>query len=148
MDEMKIWAALSEQHRERVTKEAEKLLRWSITWSGEVREWGHFLEGSRVRGAVEEENRHLVERIDANMMRILSGLKQAGVPRPMVPLYVAIWKLAMEIEAAEIQQKHELAVVLTMIRVQSTARLIHQYNLSPGNKTLGAELRYRGILKR
>lgn len=148
MDEMKTWMALSDPHQERVIQEAQKLLRWCVSWADQVRPWRHFLEGLRVRGAVEESNEHLVDRLDATVMRTLSGLKQAGVPRPLVPLYVAIWQSAMAIEDSELERQHELAVVLAMIRVQSTARLVYRYNLKPGDKILAAELKRRGLIRR
>jgi len=147
MREMVTWKALNDHQRQRATEEAQKLLRWCASWADQVRPWGHVVEGQCVRGLVEEENRHLTDRLDATVVRVLSGLKK-DIARPLVPLYVAVWTAAMEIEAGEIPPQVELAIVLAMVRVQSTARFVHLYNKSPGDKTLAAEMKRRGLIRR
>lgn len=148
MEEMKAWNSLGEQHQEKVRAEAQKLLRWMIGLSDQVNAWDLVVEGRRVRGLAEESNQHLLDGIDATTMRSLSGLQRAGISRPLVPLYVAVWELAMEIEQGEIEPQQELAITLAMVRVQGTARLVHEYNQAPGDAILGAELKRRGLIRR
>jgi len=150
LNEMERWAELALSEQEACVDEARKMLVTSKRWAPSV-QWPdksvrHVGEGA-FEPVVEEYNQHLMERLDSTIRRHLDALKDAKVRMPLTPFYVAVWEQGMAIPEDQAQQ-FDKAIVLAMLRVQSTAHLVGAFNKNPKDEEMRAELVRRQLLRR
>jgi hypothetical protein len=141
---MKVWDALPEKGQELALESGRRL----ISWAKRVGSQAYPPVPSKVMNGrvvcrIELANEHILGRFDKSILRQLDKLKSGGIERPLLPLYVATWKRAME---GEMSAEEEVAVLLLMMRVQGTAQLAINMTADPGNQEFARELRQRGLL--
>jgi len=150
LQEMDRWNGMAPEDRDACIEEARKLLvtskRWSLSVKWPDKSIRHVGEG-RFEPVVEEHNAHLMERMDNTIKTHLDSLKASKVEMPLTPFYVAVWQEAMAIPGDQ-SAGFDKAIVLAMLRVQSTAHLVGAFKNDPDNTEMRAELVRRGLLRR
>ncbi len=131
MREMVAWDALSEEYRSKAIEVARSLVLASMKFASKVEPGGCVLEGGRLRSVYEENNRHLLGRLDNLVIRCLNKLVGASVPEPAKILYCAVWHEVMLVADDDMSEDFESVALLVMARVQSTAQVVHDYKLHP-----------------
>jgi hypothetical protein len=144
VNEMAIWDALPEAAQAQVMESGRRLVSWAQRLSSHVYPPpANRLVGARVVCRIELANEHVLDRFDKSILRQLDALQGKGIRLPLLPLYVATWKQAME---GEMSEEEERAVLLLMMRVQGTAQLAINMKADPGNQETVREMRQRGLL--
>jgi len=144
VNEMAVWDTLSEAAQARVLESGRRLVSWAKRVASQV----YPAPRNRVADGcvvcrIELANEHVLDRYDKAILRQLDALQGDGIQRPLLPLYVATWKRAME---GEMSDDEEVAVLLLMLRVQGTAQVAINMKADPGNQETVRELRQRGLL--
>jgi hypothetical protein len=144
LSEMQMWREMPDDQKDVVLTTAKKLIIGTKGWAGKLidpedtpRELSVFAREDRANGKY---LRHL----DEQVLVALHHLKK-DVQRPLTPLYVAVWMMAMELPKEELTQARERAVTMLMRRVLLTALCVHEFNKDTGNWHLQQELKERGF---
>lgn len=145
MREMAVWDGLSDAHRERALESGRRLVGWARRLGSQVYPPPRpRADRRRLHCRIEASNEGLLGRLDKTIMRQLDAMRDDGVARPLLPLYVATWKKAME---GEMAHDEETAVLLLMMRIQGTAQLAVNLNANPSDQETWREMQQRGLLK-
>jgi hypothetical protein len=147
MNEMQTWDGAGDRAQEAAVNAAHGLLLSSQRWASQVKNGGSQFRGWRIAPVYEENNKHLLTRLDSEVVRRLNKLVDRRFKSPALLLYVATWQEAMAIPADELSNEAETAVVLVMMRMQSTALLVDAYKQAPMSSALMREMSDRGLLR-
>lgn len=145
MNEMAHWDSLGDRAKENAIETARHLLLGVRRWVDQAKLGGSEVRSGKLCNVYEENNRHLLSRIDNSVVRHLGDLLRAKVPSPAKSLYCAVWDQAMKIPQEEITDEAENAITLVMLRVQSTAQLVEDYKAYPLRIELIREMNSRKL---
>lgn len=146
LGEITVWEKLSDEQRSASVEEAKGLILgtkdWAIGLHGPADKPVELSEIARQEISNPEYVAYLDESIFAALMRLKSTNQ-----RPLVPLYVALWTMALELPREEVTPAQALAIAMLMRRIQDTAIYVHEFNQDTKNWRLQNELRGRGFLR-